>query len=88
MPEPLQFTVLGQVVCVRQPPGLTQAHDVDASALVGAVNEATIGSATTAAKPIFLIASRRERPANLVVKFAASRFFSFSWSIASQIKSS
>jgi hypothetical protein len=88
MPDPLQFTVEGQVVWVRQSPGPTHAHEVDASALVGAVKDATIGRATTVASPIFLITSRRDRPANFDAGSFSKRFFSFNWSIANQIKSS
>jgi len=87
-PAQLQLLWLGQVVCVIQLPGVEHAQDVEAMALVGAVKEATIGSATTVASPIFLITSRRERPLKPVASSDSRRFFSFSWSIANQIKSS
>jgi hypothetical protein len=64
----------------------TPAEHATAHAAVGATREETIGNATTAAKPIFLIASRLVCPLKLTFSSAANKLFSLNWSIASQIK--
>jgi hypothetical protein len=65
-----------------------QEQEAAASAFFGATNEATTGSATIDANPIFLMTSRLDCSPNADLTLLSRRSFSFNWSIASQTMSS
>jgi hypothetical protein len=67
---------------------IVQLQEALAIALFGAASDATIGNAIIEARPIFLMASRRDWPENDDLISASSNLFRFNWSIASQTRSS